>query len=649
MNIKKSSFLKEWRKINLNALSRMYPEVDPKDIKKFLNEQIEKNLVNPDCEIHNNYIHKSIKSNLLEVIDWIRTTNPICGGHGVFYKNQNEITNALSQMILKFLTSRKKFKGQLRFIKDKNSYEYKTYDRKQLSEKIMANSIYGSLGNVMSFIYNAYTAPSVTGTGQSLISTTCTAFEAFMANNIAFNNINECITYLDNIMSEKHSMDDSFCIDVSMDDVFHHLVDMFYDYKPEYGDVLIDYIYSLPQNMLNRIYYKNNLYEFSKHPEILELLENIVLNTEEFKDPNKLPEQIVPYLNKLWSYYNEFVLYNHFAFNRIQRLKNDKRKCVLTIDTDSNMLDLNPWVEFMSENVINQNEELRCRDTDQLRFISINTMAFVITNMIGTVLGKYTKGANIPKEYRGYINMKNEFLFSRMVLASKKKKYITSVRLREGDEIYPEKLDVKGFEFMKSSATEDTKQYFLNIIRKELIENQGDINIPSILRRLENLEEEILDSLKNGDKKYLTPKSVKEANAYKDGHALREQGFRGICIWNYLYPDMPIELPAKIDIVKVTLDNERNLNKLKEINSDIYNKIMKHIVNNINPDISSKLVPVIAIPRNVDKIPDWIIPFIDYDTITVDVLKKFYPVLESLGLQIIKTAKKEYYSNIINI
>ena len=649
MNWKKSSFIKEWRKINLDTLSRMYPEIDPKDIKKFLNDQIDNNLVDPNCEIHNNYIHKSIKTSLLEVIEWIRTTNPICGGHGVFYKNQNEVVNALSQMIQKFLTSRKKFKGQLRFIKDKNSYEYKTYDRKQLSEKIMANSIYGSLGNVMSFIYNAYTAPSVTGTGQSLISTTCTAFEAFMANNIAFNNINECITYLDNIMNDKYKMDDSFCRDVSMNEVYNHLVDMFYEYKPEYGSILMDYLYSVPQNMLNRIYYKNNLYEFSKHPEILELLENIVLNTEEFKDPNKLPEQIVPYLNKLWEYYNEFVLYNHFAFNRIQRLKNDKRKSVLTIDTDSNMINLNPWVEFMTDYIIKPNDELSHRDSDQLRFISINTMAFVITNMIGTVLGKYTKDAYIPKDYRGFINMKNEFLFSRMVLASKKKKYITSVRLREGDEIYPEKLDVKGFEFMKSSATEDTKKYFLNIIRKELIENTGDIDIPSMLRRLEKLEAEILESLKDGDKKYLTPKSVKEENAYKQGYALREQGFRAICIWNYLYPDMSIELPAKVDIVKVTLDNEKNLEKLKTINSDIYNKIVKNIVNNINPEISEKLVPVIAIPRNIDKIPDWIIPFIDYDTITVDVLKKFYPVLESLGLQIIKTAKKEYYSNIINI
>lgn len=168
-----------------------------------------------------------------------------------------------------------------------------------------------------------------------------------------------------------------------------------------------------------------------------------------------------------------------------------------------------------------------------------------------------------------------------------------------------------------------------------------------IINDLEDVEREINDSLKRGEKTYVIPKSVKELDAYADG-GFREQGVRAIIAWNAIYPDMEIELPAKIDMVKLTLNEPKNLQKLKLTNPDIYEIIDKKILHHPNPKVAEKALPVIAIPRNVDKIPDWIIPFIDYDTISYNVLSKFYPILESLSLDTIKTSKKEYFSNILN-
>ena len=54
------NFIKRWKKENLDILSSMYPEVNEKDIIKFLNKQIKENLINRECKIHNNYIHKSM-------------------------------------------------------------------------------------------------------------------------------------------------------------------------------------------------------------------------------------------------------------------------------------------------------------------------------------------------------------------------------------------------------------------------------------------------------------------------------------------------------------------------------------------------------------------------------------------------------------
>lgn len=436
-------FLKDWKRTQRQLLMRMYPDIKKEDINSFLDDIIKENLHDPKCDLDNNYIGKKASTTLLNTVDWINDNKPICAGHGVFYKNQHQETNPLSLMIQKFLKSRKAFKGMLRKF-PKTSFEYKEYDRKQLSEKVNANSIYGCLGMILSFLFNKHTAPSVTATGQSLISTTQQAFESFMTNNTLFNNINECMTYVYNILNEEYTMDDSFIQDVDSEVLFDHLTSMFYMYKDSYEDVLRPFINTLSQTEINRIYYKNNLYAFSGHPVILSLLQEILINTEDFKDPNDVPESAEPYLKQLWAYYEEFVFYNHSPMNRIQRLKNDKRKCVLTIDTDSNFLNLHPWVEFVNDSVVSRTPQLQGRNVENITFIIINTMAYIITYMCRAVLWRYTKDANIPEDYRSFINIKNEFLMSRVILASKKKRYISSIRLREGDEIYPEKIDIKG-------------------------------------------------------------------------------------------------------------------------------------------------------------------------------------------------------------
>ena len=258
MNYEKYKFVRKWRKRNMEILKQMYPEVSKKDIKKFLNDIIEEHIRNPSCNIDNDYVNKNIKTTLLDVIDWIEDTKPICAGYGVFYKNQHEVANPLVTMILKFLKSRKTFKSKLKdFVA--GSYEYKTYDRKQLSEKINCNSIYGCLGNIASFLFNRYTAPSVTASGQSLISTTEQAFELFLTNNILFNSIDECMTYITNILNETYEIDDNFLKDISEEKLVALLSEKFYNLKDSYIEILNDYISTLSQSQINRIYYKNNI------------------------------------------------------------------------------------------------------------------------------------------------------------------------------------------------------------------------------------------------------------------------------------------------------------------------------------------------------------------------------------------------------
>lgn len=451
--------------------------------------------------------------------------------------------------------------------------------------------------------------------------------------------------FLENIRREKHTLDDSFLPNVSIEMLMDRLARMFYEWKDEYNFILFEYLMGLPQNIINRIFFKNNVYQFSYLRKIRYKLVTIMNKVDEFKDPNKLPKNAKGNLEDLWDYYKEFVFYNHSPFGRIHRLKTDKRKTVVTVDTDSNMLNLNPWVQFMFKNVITVNDRLVERDHMELRFIVINTMCYIITNMITDVLGRYTKDANVLKDYRPKIAMKNEFLFTRLILAGKKKRYISSVRLREGSEIYPEKIDIKGHDFVKSSTREETKAYFTNLVKEELLYKE-DIDVAVILRKLEEFEQVIMDSLCKGEKSFLIPKSVKELEAYAD--PFREQGVRGVIVWNHLFPGSAIQLPEKIDIVKVKMTRKEDIEPLKETNPQAYERLMKHVFNGKNKKLADKGVQVIAIPRS-GEIPDWLLPFIDYDTIVNDNMSRFYSVLEALGVETIKASDKKYFTNILKI
>ena len=471
------------------------------------------------------------------------------------------------------------------------------------------------------------------------------AFETFLARNIQFNNLEDCMFFLSNVIKEKRHLDDGFLIPITRKQLLKHLKKLFPNYKKEYNDFLNDYIHNLSQSDITRIYYKNNIFKFSKLRKIRNMLSDVIEQIDTFKNPNDVPKNVIDELNIIWGFYKEFVFFNQSPYNRIHRLKFHKRKAVVASDTDSTMVYIDKWVIFIRKAIINVNDKLIHKDKDELRFISINLLVFLLTNMIKGVLNKYTKSVNIPKRFRYKINMKNEFLFSRIILTKKKKRYITSNGLRDGKVLYPEKIDFKGIDFVKSTTGEATEKFLKNLIKEKLLYTK-EINISDVLKELEKLEQMIISSLEAGEKYFLTPKSVKELDAYKD--PLREMGVRSVITWNYLYPNNTIELPEFIDIVKVSF-NEEKIEQLKYKVPEIYESIHKNILNSHEKKIQDKGLIVIGIPRNIPTIPEWIIPFIDYTAIVNSNISTFHSVLESLGIAIIKTTDNNYFSNILQI
>lgn len=138
----KTHFEKHWTKYYVDTLKKMYPNINEKDIKKFIEKKFNENVKKHEAQLHNNYAHKAIKVDLVGIYDWFYINKPIAAGFGVFFRNHNETINPPALMLDKFLNLRKQYKSRLADFHE-DSYEYAYYDRMQLTEKINANSFYG--------------------------------------------------------------------------------------------------------------------------------------------------------------------------------------------------------------------------------------------------------------------------------------------------------------------------------------------------------------------------------------------------------------------------------------------------------------------------------------------------------------------------
>ena len=723
-----SKYLKKYKERMCQAMMQANPTWKKKDVEKIIERTIEERLENPTVTLDNNYTHEQKDSTLLSVLDWSLDRKPLIAGNGTFYKNQYEALNPTREMLDEWADNRKFFKKkmfQAGEIYGTNSREYNDNDRKQLNEKINMNSYYGGSGAKTSAFYSKWSGPATTLTAQSVISTAEQTFEAFLADNYVFLNLTELIEWIRSILKKDFYLDD-FIVRVKRQDVIQHLLSRILNKEENDEEILQNYLTDCTIDELTFLYYKNNMIEFIENhnpvkdmiTDILEKVENYdhvnekdpewlryipskhydefknqsakkwnkFVNKEMFMDPNSPPDSIIKELDVLSECIIKYVYTEYLSFDRIYRLKNFFRNTVTVIDTDSNFLSLDILMNYLLNSVIEPDGYGRSQRHNE--FVLINTITFIITKIIRITLDFYGKQSNIPEEYRGRFDMKNEFFDELLVIAEKKKRYITKQTLREGNYNNPPKIDTKGFDFKKATTSEYAEKVFNQLI-KDYVVTPEHVDVKSLINGLRAFKKEIITSIRNGERKFLPNGNAKEFGAYKEPG--REQSVRGVLTWNYLYPDNQIELPAKISLVKMNIFNEEDMEDLERTHPEIYQTIMDKIFNDttgffvtstfippityVNPkkkewysDIPKKYqtkfkklgpfewnkwvdkvmdhevkvadkeregyyeykkrgLQVLAIPSNA-KIPDWAMPYIDYDTMVNTIIAPFKPVLE---------------------
>ena len=150
-----------------------------------------------------------------------------------------------------------------------------------------------------SFFHNMYIAFSITRQGRTSISSAIILFESLLANNINFMSFDEIVEFINNVINEKRTYNDSVVLDMDIDilDVFEKLVYScgYGGYIPTYEelDTLMNILRGLSQEDLNRLFYKNNLYNFCENKSVSRVLEYMFERLETpYLDPAKVPEEI---------------------------------------------------------------------------------------------------------------------------------------------------------------------------------------------------------------------------------------------------------------------------------------------------------------------------------------------------------------------
>ena len=168
-------------------------------------------------------------------------------------------------------------------------------------DKIDVNGLYGTLGMYKSLIYNRNVATSITAQGRLYISTAGMFFEQFLANNVKFNSLDEVVVFIKHIQSERSNRkyDDREILSrwISREELFAKLVlDCGYNWIPneEELDIIWKLTGDIDQEDRNRIYYKNNLYDFLENISMQKSIRYMmsILQTP-FLTPSEIPEELI--------------------------------------------------------------------------------------------------------------------------------------------------------------------------------------------------------------------------------------------------------------------------------------------------------------------------------------------------------------------
>ena len=674
--------VKNYKETAIDLLQLAFPSLTQTELEYAVDRSIAEHMQWHEATIDNSYKKSKAKITLPDLTNYILSKGPIMTNYGVLFTKHATVPHPLYQMVDNFINTRDVMKKEM-FKHPKGSFDFNKYSLLQLLYKLDANALYGSMGMPTCFYYNFYTAAAITTQGRSLNSAMALFFESFLANNVPFASLNEVVVFINDTIHDPFKFDDRLILthQATLEEAFFKVMTSTgFNYIPSEDDMELvwNMMSQLTQAELNRLYYKNNLYEFCDNPYVTNLLVNMLCKLEsEWGDSNKIPEEIKPDMEHFKDLLRDYVYSPHQIIDRTEKMDCLIRSVSIIQDTDSAIVSYDAWYQFLLQKCRGvdmkikktqydyvtettepvtydltdfdfENDELieaqrlavpfKVIPQDQLRHSILAIIAHCLSVLLNDLLYEYCNQFQAilpeneqyprPKGYQCLMLAKTEFLFKRILLTEAKKHYASYQELQEGHYVPKEEaLDTKGMDaFNKSTSNAAIKVRLKKVLFEDILDTPV-IDQVKVVKSIATIEKEIFNSIQEGKKEFYKPAKIKSTSAYVD--PMRIQGIKAAIAYNAMHQTgtevINLDQRNSIDIAKVNID-KNTIERIKDDFPDVY----AGAVNLMQTDKAfASGIDCIAIPIN-EPVPEWILPFVAYEEIISDNVGNF--PLESIGL-----------------
>jgi hypothetical protein len=521
------------------------------------------------------------------------------------------------------------------------------------NEKIKINAFYGAMGETRSFQYNPSAVSSVTAQGRSIISTTMWFYEAFLGNNIVFNIPDDLFHYISLILEEP----------------IHQDLYTFIDYEPEIEEIVSYYMYHYESTKDARIvaaiirlmiknatkeqriklYFKNNLYALlEKNPKIMDIvIKDIVSVDASYYNAYVIPDKIKNPMETLLAITHEFIFVkDYITYDKYRKYITHTRKAILYSDTDSVFVYAGEWLFKIIQyiNGVALQDIKITKIPKEFALSTINIIIYLGSVGIAEVYDALLTNVNVAPEYRKYINIKNEFLMDMYITLPMKKNYVYRAIVNEGKILNKPTFETVGGNLNPKAKNTEITNMIRNIV-KEVSVDCDKIQPALLIRRIYELREKIITSLEKGESKYLLPTNIKSPDAYNDPYSLYT--VRAVEAYRLISGDDDIVLPNIFNIIDIHhITGPKDIECIKDTFPTEYNNILTKIFK--HPHLKTGLT-YIAIPPRLEEIPEWIMVFIDINSIWRKYLNPLIAFCPAIGIKIDTIKSQNYYSTILDI
>lgn len=218
------------------------------------------------------------------------------------------------------------------------------------------------------------------------------------------------------------------------------------------------------------------------------------------------------------------------------------------------------------------NEGFNNLSKDEIWFTLSNLSTLIAVSCVDHSLERYKDHTNVLERYKSRINMKNEYLYRRFGLTSRKKNYIGLNKLKEGNVFEIADLDIKGLSFTKSNFNQALCKNVEDIVENDIMRAEN-ISLEEILKKLRDIDIEVLNMMKGATAKDFF--DVHKLNGVFEDFPISDHRVTAIKLWNDLGLDDKIEAPATFYTAYLDLTD---MEGLKRDYPEIFKKISYHII-----------------------------------------------------------------------